>query len=237
MKPRLRDLTPAEWKKVMTPRCRIATAAGAFFLAIAMLTPAKATPDTARAYLVETATPGFTMMLQGPDTAIGRLHPEFAQRLADAIAEARSTGLPDAGIFSAYRPPAFGIGGFSDKFNSLHAYGLAVDMAGIGRPGSDDARKWHEIAAKHSIVCPYGYAHPVEWNHCQSTRVIAARQTKLPSTITRDGPADLERMWAAGALLLVPDGDHPRIVASSFSQGKKKKHKKHKHRKKRNKRR
>jgi hypothetical protein len=39
----------------------------------------------------------------------------------------------------AYRPPAFGVGGFSDKFNSLHTYGLAVDMRGIGRPGSRSA--------------------------------------------------------------------------------------------------
>ena len=82
----------------------------------------------ARAYLIETASPGFTMTLQGAELAIGRLHPEFVVRLANAIREARSAGLPFAGVFSAYRPPAFGIGGFSDKFNSLHTYGLAVDM-------------------------------------------------------------------------------------------------------------
>src|SRR5439155_20957003 len=38
------------------------------------------TPDEivqARAYLVETASPGYTMTLQGPEIAIGRLHPEF----------------------------------------------------------------------------------------------------------------------------------------------------------------
>ena len=68
------------------------------------------------------------MTLQGAELAIGRLHPEFVVRLANAIREARSAGLPFAGVFSAYRPPAFGVGGFSDKFNSLHTYGLAVDM-------------------------------------------------------------------------------------------------------------
>jgi hypothetical protein len=47
-----------------------------------------------------------------------------------------------AGVFSAYRPPAFGVGGFSDKFNSLHTYGLAVDMRGIGTPGSAEAELW-----------------------------------------------------------------------------------------------
>src|SRR5262249_44027581 len=35
-----------------------------------------------RAYLIQTATPGGTMMRQGPDVAIGRLHPEFVTRLA-----------------------------------------------------------------------------------------------------------------------------------------------------------
>src|SRR5262249_23729659 len=34
-----------------------------------------------RAYLVNTATPGGTMTRQGPDVAIGRLHPEFVMRL------------------------------------------------------------------------------------------------------------------------------------------------------------
>src|SRR5215471_3105415 len=36
----------------------------------------------ARAYLIETATPGYTMTRQRPERAIGRLHPEFVKRLA-----------------------------------------------------------------------------------------------------------------------------------------------------------
>jgi hypothetical protein len=43
----------------------------------------------ARAYLIATATPGYTMTRQGPERAIERLHPEFVKRLAAAIAEAR----------------------------------------------------------------------------------------------------------------------------------------------------
>ena len=125
----------------------------------------------ARAYVIETASPGYTMTLQGPELAIGRLHPEFVVRLAHAIRETRNAGLPFAGVFSAYRPPAFGVGGFSDKFNSLHTYGLAVDMRGIGSPGSPEAQLWHEIAAKNGVVCPYGPSNPVEWNHCQPTSV------------------------------------------------------------------
>src|SRR5262245_17650390 len=87
----------------------------------------------ARAYLIETATPGYTMTRQGPERAIGRLHPEFVKRLAAAITEARGAGLRFAGIFSAYRPPAFGIGGFADKLHSIHTYGISVDVTVLAR--------------------------------------------------------------------------------------------------------
>ena len=121
------------------------------------------TDETARArvYLIETATPGYTRTRQGPERAIGRLHPEFVKRLAATITEARGAGLPFAGIFSAYRPPAFSVGGFADKFHSLHTYGLAVDVTGIGAPGTPSALLWHEIAARNGVICPYGPHNPV----------------------------------------------------------------------------
>jgi hypothetical protein len=153
----------------------------------------------ARAYVIETADPGYTMSLQGAELAIGRLHPEFVVRLANAIREARNAGLPFAGVFSAYRPPAFGVGGFSDKFNSLHTYGLAVDMRGIGRPGSPEAQSWHEIAARNGVVCPYGPHNRAEWNHCQPTSVkIILAENPLRETVSAAGPFDLESMFEAG---------------------------------------
>jgi len=157
----------------------------------------------ARAYLVETASPGYTMTLQGPEVAIGRLHPEFAVRLEHAIREARSAGLPSASVFSAYRPPAFGVGGFSNKFNSLHTYGLAVDMRGIGEPGSAEAELWHRIAARNGVVCPYGPRDRAEWNHCQPTSVkmIVARNP-LRETVSSAGPYDLESMFEAGNAMI-----------------------------------
>jgi hypothetical protein len=139
------------------------------------------------------------MTLQGAELAIGRLHPKFAIRLEHAIREARSAGLPSAGVFSAYRPPAFGVGGFSDKFNSLHTYGLAVDMRGIGDPGSPEAQLWHQIAAKNGVVCPYGPRDHAEWNHCQPTSVkIISAQNPLRETVSSAGPFDLESMFEAG---------------------------------------
>jgi hypothetical protein len=174
----------------------------------------------ARAYLVETATPGYTMSRQGPDLAIERLHPEFAIRLAGALREARASGLPSAGVFSAYRPPAFGIGGFSDKFNSLHSYGLAVDLTGIGGPGSSDAKRWHAIAAKHGVICPYGSDNQAEWNHCQptSTKMVLA-QSELRETITANGPVSLEAMFEAGnAMLEGPGGARDGAGKAQFVQ-------------------
>lgn len=169
-------------------------------------------PDAAddHDYLVETATPGYTMTLQGPEVAIGRLHPEFVHRLAGAIREARAAGLSSAGIFSAYRPPAFGVGGFSDKFNSLHTYGLAVDMTGIGGPGSVEAKTWYEIAAKHGVVCPYGVESRTEWNHCQPTWLkIVRTENPLRETVSAEGPVNLESMFQAGNAVIDGPPDHP----------------------------
>jgi hypothetical protein len=182
--------------------------------------------QAARAYLIETARPGDTMMRQGPQLAIARLHPEFAKRLANAIRAARQAGLSEAGIFSAYRPPVFGVGGFANKYYSLHAYGLAVDMHGIGRPGSAEAQQWHGIAAQHGIVCPYGYRNRAEWNHCQPTQLVAVREENpLRDTIVASGPIDLQRMFEAGTRFIADAKsaltsaivDRPSVVISAVA--------------------
>jgi hypothetical protein len=153
----------------------------------------------ARLYLIKTATIGLTMARQGPEIAIGRLHPEFAIKLAAAIKRAREAGLEHCGIFSAYGPPAFGVGGFSDKFNSLHSYGLAADIAGIGGPGSKLAKLWQNIVWRVGLFLPYGPNNRAEFNHTQliSNKVAASR---LRGTITSHGPKDLERMWLASGV-------------------------------------
>jgi len=162
--------------------------------------------ESDQAYLVETARPGSTMLHQGLALAITRLHPIFVGRLAETIRAAREAGLPAAGIFSAYRPPAFGVGGFADKFNSLHSYGLAVDMLGIGGPGSSEAKLWHEIAARHGVVCPYGAGNRREWNHCQPTRVkTILAGNPLRDTVSPQGPIDLKAMFAVGDALVSGD--------------------------------
>ena len=74
------------------------------------------------------------------------MHPAFVNRLAAAIAEARGAGLPFAGLFSAYRPPAFGVAALSTNFTRSIPTGSPSTSAGIGAPGTPSALLWHEIA-------------------------------------------------------------------------------------------
>ena len=164
----------------------------------AMLQPRSAVEE-AKAYLIDTATPGYTMVRQGVPVAIGRLHPEFVVKLAAAIRLAREEGMKQAGLFSAYRPPAFGIGGFSNKFNSLHSYGLAVDMTGIGAAGSRSAKLWQTIVGKVGLYLPYGPNNRKEFNHTQLVPTKMASGT-LRRTITAGAPKDLQQMWLASGI-------------------------------------
>ena len=106
--------------------------------------------ELARQYLIQTATPGATMTRQGVRLSIERLHPVFVRRLAAAIKEARLTNQR-VGIGSAYRPPGYRIGGFRDKFESAHAYGLAVDMAGLDGAGGRKTKAFHQIAKRYGV--------------------------------------------------------------------------------------
>ena len=161
------------------------------------------------------------MSRQGREKAVECLHPEFALRLASAIKDAREQGMERVGVFSACRPPVFGVGGFRDKFLSLHAYGLAVDVTGIGGPGSEQTKQWHSIARRHGVVCPYGPYNRAEFNHCQPTETRAIPGAHpLRKTITAQGPIDLEWMWTVAKSMIVnaakvalPDATPRRQVA------------------------
>jgi len=163
-----------------------------------MLKP-KSAVEEAKAYLMDTATPGYTMVRQGVTVAIGRLHPDFIVKLASAIHLAREAGMTHAGVFSAYRPPAFGVGGFGDKFNSLHSYGLAADMTGIGGPGSRFAKLWQAIVQRVGLYLPYGANNRAEFNHTQLVPTKMA-PSFLRQTITASQPKDLQQMWLASGI-------------------------------------
>lgn len=162
-----------------------------------------------RAYLIATAHPGYTMERQGVRLSIERLHPEFVRRLAAAFREARRDGIAPC-IYSAYRPPTYGVGGFKNKFNSAHAYGLAVDLCGIGRPGSKTTYAWRRIAAAHGVYGPYSASSRHEWNHFQITpaRMVTYAAHGLRRTITARGPVSLTKMWHAADAIIPAPGKH-----------------------------
>jgi hypothetical protein len=182
---------------------------------------AKSAVEEAKAYLIATATPGYTMVRQGVLVAVGRLHPDFIVKLASAVHLAREAGMSNAGVFSAYRPPAFGVGGFGDKFNSLHSYGLAADMTGIGRPGSRLAKLWQSIVRRVGLYLPYGPNNHAEFNHTQLVPTKMA-PSFLRATITAREPKDLQQMWlASGIRSYVGDGTPttaPTLASASSEQ-------------------
>lgn len=169
--------------------------------------------DVARRYLVRIACPGNTMSRQGEDVAIGRLHPVFAVRLAAAIKQARREGSPGACPFSTYRPPAFGVGGYRNKYDSMHAYGLAADMNGIGGPGSTKALTWWRVVHDNGLYLPYGPFNHSEWNHTQLLHQKGRQFVEshpVRRTITAYGPINLMTMWmAAGVDMLKVAPDQP----------------------------
>lgn len=160
---------------------------------------AAAVVDEARGYLVKTATPGGTMTTLGPAVAIGHLHPVFAVRLARSVREGRAAGLSGLGIFSAFRPPSLRVGGFRDKFNSWHAAGAAVDMAGVSTTAR--AMLWQKIANANGLYLPYGPHNAAERNHTQLL-MLPTTTPAVRKTLTVDGTTDVRRMWLASGIAL-----------------------------------
>lgn len=158
-----------------------------------------------RKYLVQTATVGGTMRAQTPERAVGLMHPVFAQRLAKAIKVARAEGMDNVGCFSAYRAPGLDVGGYRNKYDSNHAYGLACDVyVPKGGAGTRAAKRWYEIATANGLYNPYGWRNRAEWNHYQVTPTVTAVRAvpALRKTITANGPIDKERMWKTAEVLI-----------------------------------
>jgi hypothetical protein len=163
--------------------------------------------DGALDYLVASVVdPGGTMERQGIRTSIERLHPAFVIRLAKAVQDARASGIP-AFVFSAYRPPALGVGGYANKFASAHAYGLAADMGGIGEACSSAAKEWKAIANRNGLFIPYGACNGAEFNHVQLMEEhgeqFVGEHPKMRKSIDSDGPIDLLAMWIESGIDLI----------------------------------
>lgn len=156
----------------------------------------------ARGYLVRIAAVGGAMNVIGREKAIGWMHPEYALRAARAAKRARTEGI-NASCSSAYRPYGLGIGGFANKRNSRHTFGLACDWAGIGSPGSNSAKRFYQIAKEEGLCNPYGPYNRAEWNHYQlDCGKIVPLGHPIQKTITAKGPIKPETMWTVAASLI-----------------------------------
>jgi len=87
-----------------------------------------------QAYLIDTATPATRWFGRraGRDR---RLHPDLLVNWRPRCSSRGRPGWRMPGFFRPIGRPPSG-SALRDKFNSLHSYGLAADMTGIGAPGS-----------------------------------------------------------------------------------------------------
>lgn len=184
----------------------------------------------AKAYLVKTAIPGGTMMTYGrriagkgaslarikqagAEYAIGMLHNVYAIRLARAVRQARAEGL-NIGVFSAYRGPDLGVGGFGDKTESTHAAGIGSDMYGI--KSAAIAARWQKIANANGLYLPYGPHNRAERNHTQLLMIASTKERpalKKMITVYRKKPMPVvirRELWAASGV--APDKLEPASV-------------------------
>lgn len=93
------------------------------------------------------------------------LHPDLVVRLAAAIRQARSEGIP-ATLFSGYRGDTETGSAYDRAGYSSHGYGLASDVGGLGGYGSKNSQRWNEIAAANGLTNPY-------WNSPRQSQAIA----------------------------------------------------------------
>ena len=123
-----------------------------------------------RNYLIQTS-PAHSAALSRPGD-FADMNPDMVVNSANAIREARASGMPDVGIFSGARPPgATGGAGAAGQFDMngylMHPVGLAADFHGIGEAGSAQSHQWNDIATRNGLYGPYGPDSAKEWNHYQ----------------------------------------------------------------------
>lgn len=135
----------------------------------------------------------------GVEFAVGMLHDVFAIRLARAIKQARHEGYT-IGVFSAFRGPDLGIGGFRDKNMSTHAAGIATDVTGID--SATIAIAWQRIANANGLYLPYGPHNRAERNHTQLLMIATTRERpKLYAMIkTKKSNVDRLALWKASGV-------------------------------------
>ena len=134
------------------------------------------------------------------DTA--NMNPAFAIRLASAIRQARSEGLPVT-VSSGFREEGQTGSKYDAGGNSSHSYGLASDIGGLDGPNGRITQRWAQIAEQNGLHNPYGIGNSAEFNHWQ-----------LPELPLEQSPEMLAQLKAAKA-----SGDWPKTWAAYSAPG------------------
>lgn len=125
------------------------------------------------------------------------LHPDFALRLANSIQQARALGMPVT-LESGYRTPTTTGSNYDAQGYSLHGFGAAADVSGIGNAGSPSAALWGKIAAQNGIYNPYGLSDAKEYNHWQLVPWKLEQRPDVQKALIASG-GDLNKVWGAVA--------------------------------------
>lgn len=146
-------------------------------------------PAQARAYLSSLSSHAFRL----GDTSF--LHPDFAVKMANAVQQARAAGLPVT-VQSGYRANPTTGSKYDAEGYSLHGYGAAMDVGGIGGAGSPQAQQWAQIAQKNGIYNPYGVGNTAEFNHWQMVPWKLENRPDVQNAIVSAG-GDAGKIWNA----------------------------------------
>lgn len=130
------------------------------------------------------------------------MHPEMVQRLAGALRQARSEGMPLT-LFSGFREPtqtgtATQSGRYDARGLSSHSYGLATDIGGLDGANGRMTQRWAQIAGQYGLSNPYGAGHPREFNHWQLNPQPLERTPQLLASLqAARATGDYSKVWAA----------------------------------------
>ena len=176
--------------------------------------------SASRAYLVETARPGYTMIRQGPELAIGRLHPAFVVRLANTIRKREEPGW----LRLEFSPPIGHPPSALEDSSTNSTRFIPTDLPSMCMALADLA---HRKLSSGTTLPPSTASSALtgrvtrQRNHCQPTRVkIILAENPLRETVTAEGPISLEGMFEMGTWLIagstaVPATDQPALVITA----------------------
>jgi hypothetical protein len=128
------------------------------------------------------------------DTA--NLHPDFAVRMATALQQARSEGLP-VSLMSGFRAPDQTGSAYDASGKSSHSYGLASDIAGLDGPNGRVTTRWGQIAQANGLSNPYGIGNPREFNHWQLPPQPLETTPDILGTLKAASASGPQAMWNA----------------------------------------